>query len=834
MRHFIFLALFLSIWSSSGYAQSQVVHGRVKDSLANLTPKFDSLRPVIVTPGELRAHFRRDTVEFNTAHLKMDVNANVEQMIGRLRGLQVDPDGNITYNGQKIQRVLVDGREMFGSDLTIVTRNFNADMIAKVQIMDSKSKQAQFTGIDDGQRIKTLNLTLKEDSKNGYFVKGGGGGALPDYYQAGGILGAFKGKEQLMVLGTAYNNGSSGFSGNTGGLGTGIYIGGGANDPLGAEAGAGIPQAYGGAAHYANELGTNGDHADGYYMFGHSATRPFSTSLTEQILPDSVYTQTQQSSSVNSQNQQVFQGDFAYSIDSLSSFEFGLLGGTMQGQNVFNSSGRSEFNDTVVNTSTRSLSSNVANQNFGGHLNWRIRARKDDRRVFSILLDMSEQGNTTSGYLYSLDHFFQSNGSLQSIDTTDQRKSIITGGVAFNGGLNYTEPLWKDAVLGLSYGLSVNNSHSQQSTYNRGDGKYQDLVDSLSDHYRDIFLTQRGTLTLQGTGKDYDYVFAGDILQYNYRQQDLLNDSLIKQAYLNFAPKVTVNFHPSPTTGFSFVYSGSTQVPSITQLQPVQNNTNPLAITLGNPALRPSYTNAFELGFHEDKSIHWYAGLNVGLTNNGISTKTYTDSLGRQVSQQVNTSGSVNGSFNLGISKRLEPLGLDLGFNGGISYSRSVTYINDLLSQNDSYTPTAGFSVAKYVANSYHFQVNTQFGYSSTSSSVNTGAATRFWTQNHTVQAGFFPFKHWELNTNAVYTWRQKTSIFDDDNSVLLWNAGIKRNFLDNRLEAGIQLNDILGANAGISRSISANQISQTSSNVIGRYLMLSLVYHFTQKFASR
>ena len=206
-----------------------------------LSPKADSLESVLVTPEGPRAQFRRDTVEYSTGHLTAEANATVEAMIGRLPGLQVSPDGTITYNGQKIQRVLVDGQEMFGSDVTLITRNLNADMIAKVQIVDSKSRQSQFTGIDDGQRTKALNLILKEDSKKGYFVKAEGGGDLQGYYQAGGILGSFKDKQQLMVLGTAANTGSIGFNGASGSLGTGIYIEGGTDDALGASAGTGIP-----------------------------------------------------------------------------------------------------------------------------------------------------------------------------------------------------------------------------------------------------------------------------------------------------------------------------------------------------------------------------------------------------------------------------------------------------------------------------------------------------------------------------------------------------------------------------------------------------------------
>jgi hypothetical protein len=798
-----------------------------------LMPKADTLQTVTVSPAGLRPHFRNDTMEYNTTNIKMNVNANVEEMIGRLPGLQVGSDGSITYNGQSIQQVLVDGREMFGPDLTLVTRNLSADMIAKVQIIDGKSKQAEFTGIDDGHRIKTLNLVLKEDSKREYFVKAGGGESPQGYYQLGGVLGAFKEKDQLMALGAVADNGNSGIDASAGGMSSRVFVEGGTNDPLGASAGDGIPNSIGGAIHYAHELGSD-DYIDGYYRGGHLTTRPFSSSLTEQLLPDSTYIQQQQNNSINSQQQQYFESNLHLHLDSLFTIQARIFEGVMQGQNVFNSTGTSSFNDTLTNTSLRSLRSDVTNQNVRGDLAWRIRARHQAARIFSGFINVTQSTNNTGGYLYSIDHFYQSNGLLQSIDTTDQRKSFVTQGQILNSTLNYTVPLWKNTVLAASYELSLNNNRSQQFTYARADGKYQELVDSLSDNYQDIFLTQRSGLTLQSRGSVYDFVFTGNLMDYHYNEKNTFNDSVIRYNYFNFNPQFTFNLHSGPSANYSLTYNGSTQLPSITQLQPVQNNTNPLYITLGNPGLRPSYTYNFALSYHRSGSILFDLSLNSVITTNSISTKTYTDSLGRQISQAVNTNVSNSGGANISLNKQLKPFDIQVGINGSINYSIATNYINTLLSKNESYTAGGGFSLEKYVANVYNFRINTNFTYSSTTSSINTSSSVNYWTQNHTMQVGFFPFANLEVNSNVEYTWRQKTSVFDNNNSVTLWNASMNREFLDNRLTVQFHINDILGQNAGISRSIAANQISQTTSNVIGRYWMLSVVYHFTHKFKSR
>lgn len=820
--------LLISHPSYSEYYQSFIIkEDAVTDlGILSLSPKADTLSAVVVTPRTVPPRINGDTLEYNTAHVKLKVNANVEELLARLPGVQIDQNGGITVNGQKVQRLLVDGEDLFGGDPTIVTRNFNADMIAKVQLVDKKSDQAQFTGIDDGQRTKTLNLTLKEDSKKGYFAKLEAGADPQGYYNCNGLLGSFKGRRQFAALGMVANNGNTGFSGAIGDLGSGLTVGGG-SDALGASAGGGIPQVIGGGMHYADKWNGNEDHVVGNYQYGHLITHPISSSSTEQILPDSIYLQNQQSNSVNTNEQHGLNADYDFIPDTLSAFRFSIGGMNNQGHNEFASTGSSYFNDTLVNNSFRTIHDDAQNQNFRGSLMYRIRGAKNARRTFSVLAGMAKNDNTTKGYLYSLNNFYQPNGALQSADTIDQRKVISTSGFYVNSSLNYTEPLWKDAVLGVSYGLSFNKSQSEQATYNKGNGKYEDYVDSLSNHYQNNVLTQRGTISLQVNDKDFGYTIGGDVLHYSYRQKDLLKDSILKYYYLNFAPRINARYNFSPFTGFSFDYNGNTQQPSITQLQPVQNNNDPLHITIGNPDLHPAFSHHFGLGFHSLKPWVINVGVNYGFTTNGISNRTITDSLGRQISQAVNVSGSNNAGLYFSINKKIKSIDLDVGFNTNLSYGRSVNYIGSSLSNNDNYNGGGGLSLSKYVSDKYSFSINSNVNYSYSRSSINTGTLTRFWTQGYNFQFSVFPIKGFEINTNGYYNWRQKTSVFDQNNSTLLLSAFLNKNFMSNRLAVRWQINNILNQNAGISRSTYINTISESNYNVLGRYWLLSVTYRF-------
>jgi len=814
--------------SYSPYSSSLIIRKGFPTDLGQLSPppKTEDLAAVIVTPKTLPPKMHGDTLEYNTSNIKTRVNANVEELLARLPGVQIDQHGGITVNGKKVERLLVDGEDFFGGDPTIVTRNFNADMIAKVQILDKKSDQAQFTGIEDGQKTKTINLTLKEDSKKGYFSKIEAGGDTEGYYNLNGLLGSFKGSRQFAALGIIANTGITGFSGNVGELGSGLGIGGSVSDALGASAGSGIPRVMGGGTHYANKWNGNENHAVANYQYGRLVSDPYASSIVQQTLKDSIYTQTEENRSNNTQDQHSMDADYDFVPDTLMAFHFSIGGTSMQGHNQFASMGSSSFNDTLVNRSLRTIRDEVTNQSWRGSGMWRIRDAKNRGRNFSIVAGMAKQDNTTNGFLYSQNDFFKPDGGLLRSDTVDQRKVMTTSGVIINSSLNYTEPLWKKAGLGISYGLTFNRSQSLQSTYNKGDGKYEDYDDDLSNHYQNNILTQRATLNLQVIDRIFSYNIGGDILHFAYKQEDVLKGSTLKYHYVNFAPRIGLRYNMDNFGGFNFDYNGTTQQPLVTQLQPVQNNNDPLHIIIGNPDLHSSFSHNFTLGFHNLRPLVINAGLHYSFTSNGISTRTTTDSLGRQVSQAVNTSGGSNGDLNLSINKRLKKIDLDLGLNTNFSYGRSVNYVNQYLSKNDNYNAGGGLSVVKYIPQKFMIQINTNFNYSYSRSSINPLEATHFWTQGHSGIFSVFPLES-EIGTVLSYTWREKISHFDQHNSSVLLNAFIKKNFLQNRLTISWQINDILGQNSGITRTITTNQTSENATNVIGRYWMLTASYRF-------
>jgi len=791
-----------------------------------LKHRSDSLQAVIVTPKSLLPHIKGDTFEYNTGNIHLKANSAVEQLLARLPGLHIDPDGNITFNGEKIEKLLVDGEDVFGSSPWIVLHNFNSDMIAGVQILDKKNEQTSFTGVDDGTRNKTLNLVLKESAKKGYFGKAEIGANARETYNADGLVGSFKDRRQLVILGLASNTGNLDFNGNTTGLSTNFAVFNGASDPLGASAGEGIPRVAATALHYANS-GNNNGHIDGNYQYGHLFTHPISTNLTEQILPDSLYIQSQESNSTNKQDQHLFGATYEYVPDTLSSVALSISGLNQQGNNRFGSTGSSAFNGLLVNNYQRSISSLVKNQQFNANLFWRIRARKTSKRMFSTIIGISRAENNTNGYLNSLIQNYRPGGGSLSADSTDQRKLFNTSILAFTGSINYTNPLWKNTTLALAYNTSYNSNNSLHSTYSNSDGKYQDYVDSLSSNYVARVTNQLITINLQGESPSFRYTIGENILQYNYRQADQLTGSILHYQYTDLNPHVLAVYKINTSARITFNYVSTALQPSAPQLQPVYNNIDPLHIIMGNPNLRPSVSQTVKLKIQNSK----VALLNLELTyiaiNNSISTKSSIDTFGRQITQPVNTNGARMASFNFSIEKSLQQLGIDFGFNTYLTYNRSVNYVNTQLSKNDNFTPGGGLSLAKYLSDKFIIRINMDLTWFFTQSSTNEAAKLHYWTQRQYGQFSLFPFHGLEISTTANYIWQQKTTALGNDLSALLWNAYASQSLWDNQLAIKFSINNILNQNVSIGRNSVSNITSEHTANILGQLWMFSIVYHF-------
>lgn len=806
------------------YGQFQTAAKAVKDTVP---VKYDSLRAAVVT-AVLRPRIKGDTLEYNTEFIKVRPNDLVEELLRRLPGLHIEADGSISFNGEKIAHLTIDGEDVFADDPTLVTRNFDASKIARVQILNRKSDRAIFTGLDDGSRVRTLNLVMKENSKNGYFGRMAAGGNTEGEYNATVAAADFRGKEQLVVLGLSGNTGVLGFSGGSGSPAKIGFLSSMA-DPLGASAGMGIPQFTATGLHFANRWQDLDEHLAANCQFGHSGTHPITTTETDQSEPGTQYTQRQRSESYNQQDQYSLRGQFDLAGSTKSAFRADFYSYIFQCHNQFFSSGSSAFNDTTVNSSLRSIRDQSNRRTFGGNASWRTGFGKKFDRIFSISAGFSSINNSTDGYLYSIDNFFGKSGILLQSDTIDQRKVIVNNNLTMNGAVTFVQPIFSGASMGFGYNFGVVNERPEQLSFARQNGKFNQAIDSLTSKLRAQTLTQQTTINIQGQNRHVAYIIGLDLLVFTYHQYDKIGDSAYRSNYGSWIPRLIVRYTPKPTIEASINYSESSLPPSIYQLAPIKNNNDPLHLVVGNPNLRPVTNQNLDLECHWTRS--WLVGVSValGFNNNNISSRTITDSLGRQVTEPLN----VNGGEAVGESVFLNHKEFAIDWSAYLSsnYSRSFNYVNATLNRNDVYSEGVGIGATKYVSGKYNFQFSTGVSHVYSHNSINSGGVLSYWTQTHSGIISLFLRHDWELGTNANFSWQEKVASFGSGTSVLLWNAYVSRNMLHDKLVVKAFINDILDRNTGMGRSLAGNVSTQTETNILGRYWMLSVQYHFDKKF---
>jgi hypothetical protein len=791
--------------------------------------KFDSLKAAIVT-ARIRPHMKGDTLEYSVESVKMRPNAVVEELLLRLPGLQIAPDGNISYNGEKIEHLLVDGEDIFGDNPTLVTRNFDASKIARVQILDRKSEQARFTGVDDGSRTKTLNLVMKETAKNGYFGRMELGGSTEGYFTTSGALAGFRGQEQFTTLAFAGNTGSTASGGN-GKASPEVGFLSNISDPLGASAGTGIPKLCGLATHYSNHWNNPDAHLQANYLFGDLWTNPVSQTQSSQWQTNRVFDQFQQNQSVNQQSQHFLDVIFERALNSKSGLRVELRDFISRGENRFGSATSSRFNDTLTNSGLRTIRDRTTSRSHIGDITWRTQLGRQLGRQFSVSMGVSNIDHTTDGYLNSVSRYFFPPGSVQQIDTTDQRKLLSDGNLMLRGALNYTQPVVAGVVLGLRYGLSISKDQPRQNTYEGANGKYDIPIDSLTSNLSTRTVNQQASINLQGKDRHLTYFLAMSWNDYAFRQQDKISENNVYQKHRFFTPAFLMNYTPGSTFNITVQYGIVTQQPILSQLASIRNNSDPLHLTIGNPGLQPATRQDVSVGFRWLRA--WMINMNASLSinNNSISTRIMTDSLGRQISQPVNVNGGGSAGINFSLIHVLA--GIDWGLNSVNNFNQTVNYVNNNVSRNDVFTNGGGVSAKRYVTNKYSFLLTTNFTHLYSRSSVNT-SVLQYWTQSHSASMSLYILPHYEFGTSSTYTWQAKTSSFSGNTSVFLWNSVVSRKFLMDQLTLKAVVNNILDQNSGVTRSNTGNTNTQTATNIIGRYWMLSVMYHFDNKFKKK
>ena len=816
-----------------------------------MVSKEHLLKEFVLTQQIAAIKIKGDTTEYMADSFKVKENATVEDLLKRLPGIQVDKNGQITAQGETVQKILVDGEEFFSDDPKVVTQGLQANAVEKVQVYDKKSDQTEFTGIDDGQKTKTINLELKEDKKKGYFGKIDAGGGTDGYFQDQGMINSLKANLQASAFGIMSNTDKVGLGwqdNNSFSSGSGvteitdegqvtITSNNSAEDLAGWDGkynGEGLPKVWTGGVHFADKWEDDKQHFAGNYRYALQDVEIQGNTVTQNPLPND-------SESVTHQYKNQFsRGDrngldamYEWKIDSMTSMKLTATAGE-KNTDIFTqyTSATLAQNIDTSNTNARTIRSN-ANADFV-NADLLIR-RKFAKKGRTLSLDIKEnyKDSKSDGHLNSITNLYLADTAVFR-DTINQRKTSNTSTLAFAAKATYTEPLSKISYLELDYGVTVNNSKAANYSYDSSaPGLYNNLDLLNSSNYTYNILTNTGGAALRFIlNKQVNFSFGSDVSNSTYNQSDALrpDSSARKYAYLNFFPKATFIYSLGRETSLRFNYLGSTTQPTIDQVSPLHQNSDPLNILIGNANLKQQFTNAFTLRFNNFKILsqrYFFASASFNTISDAISTNT-SNIEGIRTTQYVNVNGNYNAFAYVGYGFKLKKTDLQIGAHVNTGVNHINSYINDTLNHSNNNTYTFTLDLEYYKDKKFNIEFNPSVTYNDNRSTITT-YATSYWTSSNELTASVQLPAKFEIGTTGTWFLRQQTTLFYKDNNVILWNAYVSKKFLKkSNLELRASVNDILNQNIGYNRSAQAGIITEETYNTIRRYGMLSLVWNFT------
>ncbi|MBS1566364.1 MAG: TonB-dependent receptor, partial [Bacteroidetes bacterium] len=740
-----------------------------------LIRKSKLLEEVIISQKVSAIRMKGDTLEFKADSFKVKEGASVEELLKKLPGIQVNSKGEITAQGQKVKKVLVDGEEFFGDDPTLVTQNLRADMVDKVQVYDKKSDQAAFTGIDDGDRSRTINLKLKEDKKKGFFGKIAVGQATDGYYDHQAMMNFFRKKQKLSFYGIASSTGKTGlnwderdnYGQSTASMleydestGWFSFNGPGMDDIEswdGRYNGQGYPKVKTGGIHYSNKWDEEKQNLNINYKAMQLLVEGQNGTNSQYILPDSNGGKNQFSTQSQRFDNEIMRhranGMYEVKFDSTSTLKFTADGGNDHRVSFNHYDSKTLAADSArINESNRDVNTTGDTRSFNSNLMWRRKLPKKGRTL-AVSFEEKYQLTSSDGYINAQNYFYKQD-TLNSKQFTDQYKNFHGENFMLGGKIAYTEPLSQSSFLSVNYGLSVNNSTSDRSSFNKSStGKYTELDPIYSNDYGLNTLTHSTGVAYSLMQKKLKLTVGGNVGSTHFEQVNRLTDSSVVRRFTNWYPQASFNYSFSQQQRLMVMYNGRTQQPTVQQIQPVRTNDDPLNIAIGNPALKPSFTNTIWMNYNDYKVLnerYIYTGFNFDQTVNQIVNKTNTDTAtGKSTYQSVNLNGNYSFSVNFGYNFKWKKPGLGIGFETRYARNRFTSIVNEVVNATNSDNYNFNIDLYKEVEKKYDIGLTTSAGYTHSVSSIQAANTTSYWTYNIQPRLGvYFPWKI-ELHADA-------------------------------------------------------------------------------------
>jgi hypothetical protein len=836
---------------------------RVRLSPADLTADLGNIYMQVlskdignVTVYTAPVQIKGDTVQFNAGSFKTKPNATTEDLLKKLPGVEVSKDGSVKQQGETVQKVLVDGKQFFGGgDPKLATQNLPAEMIDKVQFFDDQSEQSKFSGFDDGNRQKTMNITTKKDRKKGTFGSVSAGGGTEGRYKGKLNLNIFNGNRQFSVVGGINNVNEQNFSfsdilGLLGGGGGGSFggFGGGGRGGLSIVGGGGGGrgglvssllggQSNGGIATNIN-LGVNYKdvwsrrvETNGSYFFNSTNTVTEQTSLRQTFLSadTALFTNNKSLTEAKNQNHRV-NWQLDWQLDSLGNNTIQIRPSFTSQKSDNNSATLSDATKNKVqplNNSNRNTIGENNGMNFNNDLLFRHRFAKRGRS-FSVNLSTALNNNNSENTSLSYNEIFFGGSGFK--DTINQFIKQQTKGYTLGANASFTEPINKEQGIELNYNYNYNNNQSDRNTFdfNKATQQFDRVVTNLSNEFDNNIITNRVGATFQTRKQSYNWAVG-----LGYQAIDLTGNNItkgvkIQQTFKAWLPNAQFQYSVNRTKNIRFNYRTRTQTPTATQLQPIVDNTNPLNVREGNPNLLPEYSHNLSANYSSFDFVsfrNFFANISFSTTENRIANDLSLRAGGVQFQKYTNLNGVFNLNSNVNFGFPLKKLVSNVNLSGGIGFNKDASLINGQRNNTENFSLTQGLTVS-YNKNGFDFNVSSSISYNKAKYSLQPQNDGDFFSHTVGAEITYTFLKSWIINSDFDYTYFTGRSAGFNQN-LPLWTLSLSKQILkDKRGELKLTVFDVLDKNISVNRSVSDTYVEDQQFNVLKRYFMLTFTYN--------
>ena len=792
------------------------------------------LEQVTISAEYIPIKITKDTMEFNADAFKTQPNAVVEDLLKKLPGVEVGSDGAITVKGEEVKAVTVDGKDFFGKDPKLATKNLPADAVKKVQIFEKKSKSAEFTGINDGLEETTINLELKDGRKNGYFGNVMAGIGTDDRYESKAIINKFGGKTQISVLGGLNNINNSGINVNdyvsltsSGSGGRGVRINSSSNLPLSfgpnnnGEIKSGI------AGLNLNYQLNPKNKINLSYFFANSNAYILEKSSTNQFQQEASIINNKFSTVDNKINTHNVNIKYETKLDSFTELALTGSGYLNLADKVSNASDSTIANTLLRNTSKQDYTTNSDKVNYTANLNFRKKFRKPGR---NFTIDGAYSNSVSDITNDVLNFVYDQNAMLTTDASALQYQTNFDTVNYYNFGGTYTEPISSTVFYTFNTSYRNNRNDLLKDFYDIdfNDMSILELNDQLSQSLdnRFTYLIAGSSIRLQKSA--YNASIGADY-QYSTLKSVASNaDALVDKTFKYILPRANFRLED---INLRLEYSTAVREPSIDQLQPVIDNSDPLNIYVGNPYLLPEYRHALRISFNKFNQFNFrglFTNIRLGYNKNRITTATIIDENFIKTRTPFNTTGEKTASANITYVTPINAIKAKIRFSGNSSLTNGINFVDGLEAKNNRWSNGFSMLLENKLKEKMDIAIGTRWSFTSNLYSSNANLNTSYVNNSYEASAAFYLPKAWTISSKYewfLYGGKDLEGVDD----IHLWEASLTKRLSKDRLTVGVRAFDILNQNQGIQRTASETYISEVITNTIGRYLMFNVTYQLSK-----